>query len=81
MIKLGSKAKDVITGFSGIVVSRVQYITGCDQYCLTPKLKDGLVVAGEYFDENRLEVTGKGVRKSFTVGNAPGGPQRDAPKR
>ena len=40
--KLGSEAKDSITGLRGILTARIEYVTGCIQYELTPtKLKDG----------------------------------------
>lgn len=35
--KLGLKAKDKITGFEGIITARCEYLTGCNQYCLTPQ--------------------------------------------
>ena len=52
---MGSTAKDLITGFEGIVTGRAEYITGCDQYLLQPKVKDGAHVEGRWFDDNRLE--------------------------
>lgn len=35
-IQLGNEARDKITGFTGIVTSRAEYLTGCTQYGLTP---------------------------------------------
>lgn len=41
-IQLGKTYKDVITGFSGIAMSKVEYLTGCDQVGLNPgMLPDG----------------------------------------
>ena len=57
MIELGTTAKDIVTGFEGVVTGRAQYLTGCDQYVLTPKVKNGAFQDGRWFDENRLEVT------------------------
>jgi len=37
-IKLWVKAKDVVTGFTGIVTSITSYLTGCDRVCLTPEM-------------------------------------------
>lgn len=91
MIMLGQKARDVVTGFTGIVTARVQYLTGCDQYALNPGLdKDGKIMDGHYFDENRLvivdEVPLKLPRADAAEFEAArerrataGGPQRDAP--
>lgn len=40
-IKLGDKVKDLITGYTGIVVARTQFINGCIQYSIERKLKKG----------------------------------------
>jgi len=82
MIKLGKKAKDKITGFEGILVARAQYITGCDQYAICPKAKNGKVFDAQYFDESRIKVTGNGVKiEDVTFKQNPGGPNRDKPKK
>ncbi len=46
-LKLGDKARAIITGFEGIVIAKVSYLTGCDQVCLQPQ---GLNEKGDYFD-------------------------------
>lgn len=56
MLKIGIKAKDVITGFNGVITGKCSYITGCDQYLVQPEMKDGTWVDSKWFDENRLEV-------------------------
>lgn len=83
MIELGKKAIDKITGFSGIITSRVQYLTGCDQYGITPKMqkKDTEVKRTEYFDEGRIEVLGEGIKPAKVAAPARGGPNRDAPSK
>lgn len=53
MIKLGSYAKDRITNFSGVVTGHAEYITGCDQYLLSPQNPDK---EPKWFDEQRLDV-------------------------
>jgi len=40
-IELGDKVKDVITGYEGIAVARVQFINGCIQYTIAKVLKKG----------------------------------------
>lgn len=76
MIELGQEAKDKITGFKGILTSRHQYITGCDQYGLTPKAdKKGELGDNLQFDEGRIEITGKGVKIKSVQTKSPGGPQ------
>jgi len=54
---IGKQATDLITGFEGLVCGYAQYITGCDQYLLSPKCAEGdnTVVEGTWFDANRLE--------------------------
>lgn len=80
MIQLGSKAKDKITGFTGVAIGRAEYLTGCTQILLTPdKLtKDGKRPEGEWFDEQRLEVI-QNKRISFDNTRTPG-PDKEAPK-
>lgn len=74
---LGQQAKDKITGFKGKITARHIYITGCDQYTLTPDVNK----QGEYqdqcqFDEGRIEIIGKGVSlREVQIKGDPGGPQ------
>lgn len=80
MIKLGQKAKDKITGFKGILTSRHQYITGCDQYTISPDTmdKENKLQDDYSFDEGRIEIIGKGIEISDVQAATPGGPQRSA---
>ncbi len=78
-IKLGDKAKDALTGFTGIVTARCDYLTGCVQFKVTPKSlsKDGKPDDGEWFDESRLVASQwKALRSGAAVTRvvAPGGP-------
>ena len=58
-MKLGQIARDKITGFKGVLTGHANYLTGCDQYLLSPKCKeDGSHIDGRWFDEGRLEVFG-----------------------
>ena len=61
-IKLGSQVLDIISGIEGIATSRVEYITGCTQYGVTPPAKDGKPSDACYFDEQRLRVIGEGIK-------------------
>lgn len=57
MNKIGLWGRDIITGFEGRITGACRYITGCDQLCLTPRMKaDGTTVDGRWFDENRVEI-------------------------
>ena len=79
MIKLGNKVRDKITGFKGIATARIEYINGCVQFCVKPKMgKDKEMPDGEYIDIAQLELVNKG--KSIKSEKT-GGPQRDCPKR
>lgn len=77
-IKLGSKARDIITGFTGIITSRATYLTGCDQYCIKPQklMKDGSMQEGVYFDIEQIEILDA---KPLKVNTRPtGGPRMDS---
>jgi hypothetical protein len=80
MITLGQKAKDKITGFEGILIAHVRYLTGCDQYALVPPAENGEVKSAQYFDEGRIEITGPGVSAVSVVSARNGGPNRDSPR-
>ena len=58
--ELGTKVKDKITGFNGTTTGFAFYLTGCDQYSVTPKMKEGenSYPDCQWFDVNRLEPTG-----------------------
>jgi len=79
MLELGQEGKDKITGFKGILTGMARYITGCDQYCLTPKAEKGVVKDGHYFDEGRIEITGPGITAKSVTAEANGGPSSATP--
>jgi len=77
-IKLGNKVRDKVTGYEGVATARVEYLNGCVQYCVKPKVgSDGKMPEPEYIDVQQLEVVSDGttVEPSKT-----GGPQRDCPR-
>lgn len=84
MEKLGKKAKDKITGFEGIIISKVTYLFGCNQYGIAPQYYDsekGKRADTEYFDEGRIEILGDGVRADEVSVDEPGADfNADAPK-
>ncbi len=54
---LGLKAKDVVTGFSGVVTTLSFDLFGCVQAVITPKVDDkGETQSGNWFDVTRLEI-------------------------
>lgn len=59
MITLGQKARDKVSGFEGTLTEVANYLFGCDQYAITPPVKDGELKEGYWFDVGRLEPIGK----------------------
>ena len=71
MIKLGGKVKDKISGLIGTAVYRTEYLNGCVQYGVQPKLKKGgTEIANWSIDEEQLVSLEKPVKikKSRTGG-------------
>ena len=82
MIELGKKAKDKVTGFTGIITARITYIYGCDQYGISPKVgKDGKLGDCTYFDEGRIKILGKGFKPKDVQVEENGGPSRTIKSR
>ncbi len=54
--KQGETVQDKVTGFTGIVTTRCDYISGCNRYYVQPKVgDDGKNIDGIYVDEPALE--------------------------
>lgn len=54
---LGDEVVDTITGYTGIVVSRADYLTGCFHYGVQSRtLKDGKRMDPEWLDGSQLDV-------------------------
>lgn len=58
MIDLGSEARDILTGFKGIAVSRIDHLFGASEIKLQAKELDdnGKPKDPVWFEESRLEV-------------------------
>ena len=72
MIKLGMKAKDIITDREGIITAKAEYLTGCTQYAVTGKEKDSY----DWVDEGRLLILDKTPIKLIKKDVSDGGPQQ-----
>ncbi len=73
MINLGDTAKDTITGYTGIVVGRTEWINGCVRYIIqSTQLKDGVPVDPQHIDEPQLELVK--AAKSKVKTDKTGGP-------
>jgi hypothetical protein len=60
----GLEARDKITGIQGIIVARIDYLFGCNQYGLSQRSPDTVTAKRldtEYFDEGRIEIIGRGI--------------------
>jgi len=88
MVKVGSKVKDILTGFAGTVIGRTEWLTGCATIGIQPEeTKDGAMAKTEWLDENRVKVLADAKEGQYTAPEAKksakkvvGGPH-DAPRR
>jgi hypothetical protein len=72
-IELGDIARDTITGFTGVVIAKTDWLHSCCRITLQPKeLKDGKPVEAQNFDEPQLELIDLSGRRKTTPTN--GGP-------
>ncbi len=73
---LREKVRDTVTGVTGIAVARIEYMNGCVQYLIQPKVvKDGVPAKPEWYDTQQVELVG--VRKTAKAKQEeedPGGP-------
>lgn len=75
-LEYGTKAKDKISGFSGVVTGIDEWINGCVRYRIeTDTLHDGSPVAPEAFARQQLEVLSVPVLKDEPVQT--GGPMKN----
>lgn len=56
-VPFGSKVKDKITNFTGIVIGFCTYITGCDQYLVQPQSKKNSSTKEKsyWIDDSRID--------------------------
>jgi valyl-tRNA synthetase len=78
-VKLGSKVKDSLTGFTGIATARTEWLYGCTRIAIEPQeLHDGKPIETQWFDEQRVEVVLEDKPKVSKDSSATsGGPQKD----
>ncbi|MCK5138521.1 MAG: hypothetical protein KAQ85_01655 [Thermodesulfovibrionia bacterium] len=76
-VKLGKMARDLVTGFEGIVDAKIQYANGCVQYkLLSSKLNEKNEEVALWFDKPRVVKMKKRKRKG---GPFKGEPSFDKP--
>jgi hypothetical protein len=78
-LTLGQEAKDKVTGFTGILTSKISYLTGCDQYSITPPAVNNETKEANFFDEGRIEIVGKGITKEEVASEKEGGATKEVP--
>jgi hypothetical protein len=78
VVKLGDRAKDVITGFVGIVTGETNWLYGCRRLGLQAEKpgKDGKRVETEWFDEGQVRLVKAAVIAPQIPVPATGGPAR-----
>lgn len=78
-VQLGKPYRDIVTGFSGIVAGRCEYLTGCNQALIQPRgLEGGKMIDSVWIDEQKLVPIEDGSIESITLDNGVS-PGRDAP--
>lgn len=81
-INLGDTARDVITGFAGVVICEANWLHGCRRLTLQPReLKDGKPVDYLTFDEPQLERVDAPQQAATTVTVDTGGPRPEPVRR
>ena len=83
-IELGDKVKDVISGFTGIVIAKSEFLHGCIRCGISPQeLHDGGTIDTHWFDEPQLELIKKKVVEvgDKTPDKVTGGPMSSTPTR
>jgi len=83
MNNLGKIGQDKVTKFVGTIVAKVSYLTGCDQYGLSPTVSEttGELRPHQYFDVGRVDIISDGVTTNEVQTKVKGGPNRDMPRQ
>lgn len=78
-LELGAKVRDKITGYSGQIIGRTEWLYACRRYVVQAReLKDGAPVAAINCDEDQLEVIEEPAEKH--VMKDTGGPTLESPR-
>lgn len=81
MIQLGCTYRDKITGFEGVATGYVEYLSGCNQALLAPRVgSDGSPRDSCWFDVQRLSLDEATPAIALDNGATPGF-DKAAPKR
>lgn len=82
-LKLGDKAKDAISGFSGTIIAITEWLNGCRRISIAPNcLHDGKPIDANTFDAEQVEKVEEGPKLSSSRTGGPSiSPQRSADPR
>lgn len=82
LAKIGDEVRDGVTGFTGTVVARTEWLNGCIRLTVQPgKLnKEGGVKATETFDIEQLIVTKAGKHAPKPAERRTNGPMPSTPR-
>lgn len=83
LIPLGSEVEDKVSGFQGKALVVIESLHNCNSYYVEPSVdKDGKLRDGQWFDEGRLKVKGKGITPEEVASPKRGSVfSRDLPKK
>ena len=83
IIRLGQKVRDEITGFTGVVTGRFEYLYGCVRIQVQPQGldKDSKVQEAYTFDEGQLRVVDEAGVTPPNLEASTGGPRSDPSAR
>lgn len=63
-IELGDEVKEKVTGYTGVVIAKTEWLTGCARYAIQPKMnKDGKIPEARDFDGAAISIIKKGKVK------------------
>jgi hypothetical protein len=72
-VELGDRARDSVTGYTGIAVGSSRWLHGCERITLqAPVNKDGSIPDAVTFDAPQLECLKAGVVATTRSGGGPG---------
>ena len=79
-LPLGRLARDTISGFTGIIDSRTEWLNGCFRITLAPNYldKEGKMLPSATFDAEQIEILPDQVHKEKPVERRTNGPMPDA---
>lgn len=79
-VELGMQVRDIVSGLTGIVISKAEYLNGCVRFGVEPKGTKTKVSESEWVDEQQLVIVKVDTPARRIVQKRVGGP-RPVPRR